>query len=92
MRNLEFVLNDLVYLKISPLNDAMRFCKKGKCSPRYVEQYDIIRRIIMVAYELEFPTNLVFVCLVFHIPLLKKHIGYLIYSLRIFLCLGESLL
>ncbi|WMV49376.1 hypothetical protein MTR67_042761 [Solanum verrucosum] len=35
-RDLEFEVNDWVYLKISPMKGVMRFGKKGKLSPRYV--------------------------------------------------------
>ena len=34
-RDLEFEVNDLVYLKVSPMKGVMRFGKKGKLSPRY---------------------------------------------------------
>ncbi|WMV45914.1 hypothetical protein MTR67_039299 [Solanum verrucosum] len=36
IRDLEFDVNDWVYLKISPMKGVMRFGKKGKLSPRYV--------------------------------------------------------
>ncbi|WMV09223.1 hypothetical protein MTR67_002608 [Solanum verrucosum] len=35
-RDLEFEVNDWVYLKISPMKGVMRFGKKGKLSPRYL--------------------------------------------------------
>jgi len=38
-RDLEFDVNDWVYLKISPMKGVMRFGKKGKLSPRYVGPY-----------------------------------------------------
>ncbi|WMV14121.1 hypothetical protein MTR67_007506 [Solanum verrucosum] len=34
-RDLEFDVNDWVYLKISPMKGVMRFGKKGKLSPHY---------------------------------------------------------
>ncbi|WMV37594.1 hypothetical protein MTR67_030979 [Solanum verrucosum] len=37
---------------------VMRFCKKGKLSPRYVGSYRILKRIGKVAYELELPARL----------------------------------
>ncbi|WMV41315.1 hypothetical protein MTR67_034700 [Solanum verrucosum] len=38
-RELEFNVDDCVYLKISPMKGVMRFGKKGKLGPRYVGPY-----------------------------------------------------
>ena len=35
-RELEFQVNDWVFLKVSPMKGVMRFGKKRKLSPRYV--------------------------------------------------------
>lgn len=43
--------------------------------PRYIGPYQILRRIGGVAYELELPTSLASVHLVFHISMLNKCIG-----------------
>jgi len=48
-RDLEFEVNDWVYLKISLKKGVMRFGKKGKLSPRYVGPYQILRRVDKVA-------------------------------------------
>ena len=53
-----------VYLKVSPMEDVMRSCKKGKLSPPYIRPYRISKIIGNVAYKLELP--------VFHISMLKK--------------------
>ena len=52
-RELEFQVDDWVFLKVSPMKVVMRFGKKGKLSPRYVVPYKILKRIGKVAYELE---------------------------------------
>ena len=39
---LEFYVSDEVYLKISPMEDVMRFGRKSKLSPRYVGPYKIL--------------------------------------------------
>ena len=54
-RKLEFQVDDWVFLKVSLMKKVMRFGKKGKLSPRYVGPYKILKRVIKVAYELEFP-------------------------------------
>ncbi|WMV30034.1 hypothetical protein MTR67_023419 [Solanum verrucosum] len=71
-KELEFQVDDWVFLKVSPMKGVMRFGKKGKLSPRYVDPYRILKRIGKVAYELELPADLAAVHPVFHISLLKK--------------------
>ena len=51
-RELEFQVDDWVFLKVSPMKGVMRFGKKGKLSPRYVGPYKILKRVGKVAYEL----------------------------------------
>ena len=74
-RELEFQVDDWVFLKVSPMKGVMRFGKKGKLSPRYVGPYNILKRIGKVTYELEFPAELAAVHPVFHISLLKECMG-----------------
>ncbi|WMV18233.1 hypothetical protein MTR67_011618, partial [Solanum verrucosum] len=74
-RELEFQVDDWVFLKVSPMKEVMRFGKKGKLSPSYVGPYRILKRIGKVAYELELPVDLAAVHPVFHISLLKKCVG-----------------
>ena len=74
-RELEFQVDDWIFLKVSPMKGVMRFGKKGKLSPRYVGLYKILKRIVKVAYELELPAYLATVHPVFHISLLKKCVG-----------------
>ncbi|WMV09043.1 hypothetical protein MTR67_002428 [Solanum verrucosum] len=74
-RELEFQVDDWVFLKVSPMKGLMTFGKKGKVSPRYVGPYRILKRIGKVAYELELRVDLAAVHPVFHISLLKKCVG-----------------
>ncbi|XP_075088200.1 uncharacterized protein LOC142170244 [Nicotiana tabacum] len=76
-RDLEFQVDDWVFLKVSPMKGAMRFGKKGKLSPRYIGPYRILRRIGQVAYELKLPQELAVVHPVFHVSMLKKFMGEL---------------
>ncbi|WMV45565.1 hypothetical protein MTR67_038950 [Solanum verrucosum] len=57
-RDLEFEVDDWVYLKVSPIKGIMRFGKKGKLSLLYIGLYRISKRIGIVAYELELPSDL----------------------------------
>ena len=74
-RELEFEVDDWVYLKVSPMKGVMRFGKKGKLSPRYIGPYRIVKRIGIVDYELELPQELAAVHPVFHVSMLKKCMG-----------------
>ena len=71
-KDLEVKVDDLVYLKVSPMKGVKRFDKKGKLSPRYVGPFWILSRVGKVAYELELPADLSSVLPVFHVSLLKK--------------------
>lgn len=59
-RELEFVVSDLVYLKVSPM--------KGKLDPPYVGPNKILRCIGNMAYELDFPADIASVFPVFMYP------------------------
>ena len=74
-RELEFQVNDWVFLKVLPMKGVIRFGKKGKLSLRYVGPYKIIKRVCKVAHELELPAELAAGHPVFHISLLKKCVG-----------------
>ncbi|XP_070010055.1 uncharacterized protein [Nicotiana sylvestris] len=54
------------------MKGSMRFGKKGKVSPRYIGPCEIIRKVGQVAYELDLPSNLESVHIVFHISMLRK--------------------
>ncbi|XP_059315806.1 uncharacterized protein LOC132066521 [Lycium ferocissimum] len=69
---LEFQVDDWVFLKISLMKGVMRFGKKGKLSLRYIGPYRMIKGIGQVAYELELVTELESVHPVFHVSKLRK--------------------
>ncbi|WMV41485.1 hypothetical protein MTR67_034870 [Solanum verrucosum] len=74
-RELEFEVDDWVYLKVSHIKGVMRFGKKGKLNLRYIGPYRISKKIGNVVYELELPQELVAVHPMFHISMLKKCMG-----------------
>jgi len=51
-RDLEFVVGDEVFLKVSLTRGVFRFGTKGKLSPRYIGPYVIIARVGALAYRL----------------------------------------
>ncbi|TMW83191.1 hypothetical protein EJD97_002534 [Solanum chilense] len=69
---LDLKVNDLVYLKVSPMKGALRFRKKQKLSPRYIGPYRISKSVGNVAYELKLPQELEAVHPVFHVSMLMK--------------------
>ena len=64
-----------VLLKVSPMKGVMRFGKRGKLSPRYNGQFEVLKRVGEVAYELALPPGLSGVHPVFHVSMLKKYHG-----------------
>ncbi|GJU04364.1 putative reverse transcriptase domain-containing protein [Tanacetum coccineum] len=69
---LEFSVADYVLLKVSPWKGVVRFRKKGKLAPRFVGPFEIIKKVGLVAYRLDFPEELNDVHGTFHVLNLKK--------------------
>ncbi|GJW94947.1 putative reverse transcriptase domain-containing protein [Tanacetum coccineum] len=69
---LEFEVDDMVLLKVSPWKGAVRFGKRGKLSPRYIGPFKILARVGPVAYTLELPEELNGIQSTFHVSNLKK--------------------
>ena len=51
----------------------LRFGKRGKMSPRYIEPYEILERIRPVAYRLALPPELAKLDNVFHASMLQRY-------------------
>nr|GEW86481.1 putative reverse transcriptase domain, ribonuclease H-like domain protein [Tanacetum cinerariifolium] len=71
-RPLEFNVGDKVMLKVSPWKGVIRFKKRRKLSPRFIEPFKILERIGPVAYKLELPRELQGIHNTFHVSNLKK--------------------
>ncbi|GJS47428.1 hypothetical protein Tco_0597549 [Tanacetum coccineum] len=69
---LEFSVGDYVLLKVSPWKGVVHFRKKGKLAPRFVGPFEIIEKIGLVAYRLDFPEELDSVHDMFHVSNLEK--------------------
>nr|XP_027062827.1 uncharacterized protein LOC113689224 [Coffea arabica] len=72
-KDLEFVVGDLVFLKITPLKASLLSGKGKKLQPRFVGSYKVIQRVGNVAYKLELPLSLSGIYNVFHVSMLKKY-------------------
>ena len=55
LRDLEFEVEDRVFLKLSPWKGLVHFGKRGKLNPRYIGPFEIVERIGLVAYRLDLP-------------------------------------
>ncbi|GJU92932.1 putative reverse transcriptase domain-containing protein [Tanacetum coccineum] len=69
---LEFSVGDYVLLKVSPWKCVVRFGKKGKLAPKFVEPFEIIKKVGPVAYRLDMPEELNGIHDTFHVSNLKK--------------------
>ena len=74
-KDLEFEVDDMVFLKVSPWKGVIRFQKSGKLNPRYIDPFRILERIRPVAYRLELPSELSRIHNVFHVSMLRKYIS-----------------
>ena len=72
-RPLEFEVGDHVFLKVMPKCGVVRSGKRGKLSPRFIEPFEILERIGVVAYRLALPPNMSGVHEVFHVSMLRKY-------------------
>lgn len=74
-RPFEFAVGDLVMLKVSPMKGVRRFGKKGKLTSKFIGPFRIIVRIRAVLYRLDLPESIAGVHDVFHVSMLRKHLG-----------------
>ncbi|XP_059313119.1 uncharacterized protein LOC132064221 [Lycium ferocissimum] len=73
VHELEFMVRERVFLKVSPLKGVIRFGKKDKFSPGFIGPFEIVQVIGEVASELSLPPDLSNVHLVFYVSMQKKY-------------------
>ena len=56
-----------------PKRGVVRFGKWGKLSPKYIEPFELLKRVDIVAYRLVLQPNLVGVHAVFYVSMLRKY-------------------
>ena len=56
-----------------PKKGVVRFGKRGKLAPRYIEPFEILKRVGTVSYRLALPSSLSGVHEVFHVSMLRKY-------------------
>ena len=72
-RPLEFEVGDHVFLKVMPKRRVFRFSKCEKLSQRFIELFEILERIGVVAYRLDLPPSMSSVHEVLHVSMLRKY-------------------
>ncbi|KAA0031761.1 pol protein [Cucumis melo var. makuwa] len=61
-------------LKVVPMKNFLRFEKKGKLSPHFIESFEILERIDPIAYRLALSLTFSVVHDVFHVSMLRKYV------------------
>lgn len=69
---LEFVVGDMIMLKVSPMKGVRSFGKKVKLTLRYIGPFKVVEHIKNVVYRLEFLDQLSGMHDVFHVLMLHK--------------------
>jgi hypothetical protein len=73
-RDLEFVMGDEVFLKVTPTKGIIPLGIKGKLSPKYIGPYLITAQVGSLAYHFQLPESMAEVRPVFHVSMLRKYI------------------
>ena len=71
---LELDVSDQVFLKVPPTKGIRRFGVRGKLSARYTEPYEIIEKLNLITYQLDFPINLEHMHNLFHVSQLTIYV------------------
>ena len=72
-KDIQYVISEKVFLKVSPLTKVMRFRRKGKLSPRFIKSYEVIEKVGLVAYRLALPSKLEKIHNLFHVSMLRGY-------------------
>jgi hypothetical protein len=72
--DVDTIVRDHVYLRVSPMKGVKRFGVKGKLTPRYIGMFPILKKCGNVAYKLDLSPSLAPVHNIFHVSQLKKYL------------------
>ena len=72
-KDIQYEIDDKVFLKVSLWKKIMRFWQKGELSLRFIRPYEVIEKVGLVAYRLALPPELEKIHNVFHISMLRRY-------------------
>ena len=72
-KDIQYDIDEKVFLKVSPWKKVMRFKRKGKLSPRFIGPYEVIKKMGLVAYRLALSPELEKFHNVFHVSMLRRY-------------------
>ena len=81
-REMEYQVEEKVFLKVSPWRRVMRFGNKGKLNPRYIEPYETVWNIRPLSFILALPPEIYQIHDVFHISMLRIYHSDLTHVLK----------
>ncbi|WMV45392.1 hypothetical protein MTR67_038777 [Solanum verrucosum] len=74
LQPLEFIIGHRIFMQVSPMKRVMRFRKRGKICSRFIDPFDILRRIREVTYEIALPPALSSGHPMFHVSMLRRYV------------------
>ncbi|XP_062093934.1 uncharacterized protein LOC133799968 [Humulus lupulus] len=74
-RNIEFSVDEFVFLRVSPMKKVMRFGMKGKLRKIFIGPIEILDRVREVSYYLALPPSLIEMHNIFHVLMLHKYLS-----------------
>lgn len=74
-RDINFTPKKCIFLEVSPTKGGMRFGRRSKLTPRYIDPFKMLRQVGEVAYKLMLPISLSIVHPLFHVSMLKKYVS-----------------
>ena len=72
-KDIEYEVEDKVFLKVSPWKKILCFGRKGKLSTRFIGPYEILERVGPVAHRLALLLELAKLHDVFHVSMLQRY-------------------
>ena len=72
-KDIQYEIDDKVFLKVSPMKKVIRFGRKGKLSPRFIGSHEVIEKVGPVAYRFALPLELENIHNVFHVSMLRMY-------------------
>ena len=72
-KDIQYEIDEKVFLKFSPWKKVMRFRRNDKLSPRFIGPFEVIEKVGPVAYRLALPTELEKFHNVFYVSMLRRY-------------------